>query len=496
MDFKTVLSQRKAMLNRNVLMGILQDCGMNKRTSQVMVALYECGIMEQIGRSGGGVSSGDVIRFTARLERDYGIAPQFAEEGIRIWAEALDARLSTAPQPKAQEQTPPAPAPAQPPIPAPSAAAQEKPFSGTILTGADVHRLGWDQARVVTIPDGVKEIGLMAFSECSNLVDICFPESVTSINVLAFSGCTSLVNVHIPESVTSIEFMAYSGCTGLVNVHIPESVTYIGNYAFSGCTSLVNIRFPDSVTAIGNYAFSACTSLVNIHIPESVTDIGDHAFSWCTSLKQITIPAGCTVGPSAFPEQTQVIRSKAASQEKHFSGTILTKNDVHRLSWDQARVVTIPDGVKEIGERAFENCSDLVEIRIPESVTYIRGLAFSGCTSLVNIRIPENVTDIGPRAFSGCTSLVNDHFEGAPRIGGSAFSGCTSLVNVHFEGAPSIGQCAFYGCAGLKQVAIPAGCTVASSAFPEQTQVIRTNKIRTLLFGGKTGKQLRSKRAE
>ena len=459
MDFKTALNQRKTMLNRNVLMGILQDCGVSKRTSQIMVVLYECGIMEGIGRSGSVVSSGDVIRFTARLERDYGIAPQFAEEGIRLWAQALGARMPSAPQPKAREQTPPVPAPApvqparqQPPVPAPSAAAQEKTFSGSVLTKEDVHRLGWDRAKVVTIPDGVKEIGEDAFWGCSDLVDVRIPESVTCIGKFAFLGCRSLANIRIPEGVNRIETWAFDGCASLVNVHIPGSVT-----------------------DIGPWGFQRCTSLVNIHIPGSVTRIGPWAFKGCTSLKQVTVPAGCNVNPWAFPEQTQVIRSKAAAQEKPFSGSVLTKEDVHRLGWDRAKVVTIPDGVKEIGDWAFAGCSSLDDVRIPESVTRIGKRAFSGCSRLVDIRIPEGVTCIESETFWWCSSLADIRIpEGVTSIGEGAFAGCTNLINVHIPGSvTSIRRLAFSWSTSLKQITIPAGCTVAWGAFPVETQVIR-----------------------
>lgn len=43
--------------------------------------------------------------------------------------------------------------------------------------------------------------------------------------------------------------------------------------------------------------------------------------------------------------------------------------------------VVIPDCVKEIGEQAFCNCSNLTRITIPDSVTDIGEGAFEGCDS-------------------------------------------------------------------------------------------------------------------
>ena len=105
------------------------------------------------------------------------------------------------------------------------------------------------------IPDGVTEIGSIAFSRCSSLTSVTIPNSVTSIGSGAFNGCTSLTRVTIPNSVTKIGWNAFSGCTSLTSITIPNSVISIDWYAFRGCTSLKSITMPNSVTSIGKNAF-------------------------------------------------------------------------------------------------------------------------------------------------------------------------------------------------------------------------------------------------
>ena len=67
---------------------------------------------------------------------------------------------------------------------------------------------------------------------------------------------------------------------------------------------------------------------------------------------------------------------------------------------------SIREGVKVIGNSAFEKCYSLTSINISNSVTNIGDKAFSECKSLTNIDIPNSVTNIGNGAFSGCDSLT------------------------------------------------------------------------------------------
>ena len=170
--------------------------------------------------------------------------------------------------------------------------------------------------RSITIPNSVTSIGAWAFNGCTGLTAInvamknqnyvspdgvlynkdkttiiCYPagkkgnnykipDGVTEIGSIAFSGCSSLTSVTIPNSVTSIGSGAFNGCTSLTRVTIPNSVTKIGWNAFSGCTSLTSITIPNSVISIDWYAFRGCTSLKSITIPNSVTSIGKYAFGY------------------------------------------------------------------------------------------------------------------------------------------------------------------------------------------------------------------------
>ncbi len=67
--------------------------------------------------------------------------------------------------------------------------------------------------------------------------------------------------------------------------------------------------------------------------------------------------------------------------------------------------VTIPAGVVEIGENAFEGAS-LEIVNISSGVTAIGEGAFSGCSNLV-VTVPKSVFDrVGEGAFDGCKIVI------------------------------------------------------------------------------------------
>ena len=131
--------------------------------------------------------------------------------------------------------------------------------------------------------------------------------------------------------------------------------------------------------------------------------------------------------------------------------------------------VTIPAGVRTIGQSAFKNCTDVTSVTLNDEVTAINSYAFSGCTSLEEINFNSNFKIIGSSAFSGCTLLDNVTFsENITSLGSYAFNGCTSLSTVNMnDNLETIGSYAFNGCTGLiGDLVIPSGViTINEYAF-------------------------------
>ena len=83
----------------------------------------------------------------------------------------------------------------------------------------------------------------------------------------------------------------------------------------------------------------------------------------------------------------------------------------------------------EIGEEAFKDCINLIEIKMPNSVTKIGKRAFDECVELTRIEIPEGITEISGELFSFCEKLTEIEIPKTVKIiRKDAFEGCNADI--------------------------------------------------------------------
>ena len=210
-------------------------------------------------------------------------------------------------------------------------------------------------------------------------------------------------------------------------------------------------------------------SAEKVDIPEmidgkSVTSIGDYAFSGCISLKSITIPGSVTeIAWSAFDNCTNLTEIKVNARNLNFTsvnGVLYNKNKTTILYYPAGKTdksYKIIDGVTSIGINAFKKCINLTKITIPDGVMSIESRAFENCTNLTSITIPNGVTSISYEVFSGCKSLTNITIpDSVTSIEDYAFYKCASLKTVTIPNSvTSIGEVAFFDCVSLTSITIP-----------------------------------------
>lgn len=257
-------------------------------------------------------------------------------------------------------------------------------------------------------------------------------------------------NVIIPATidgfpVTSIGATAFYINSIFTDITLPDGLINIGDSAFAYNTGLTDIIIPDSVLNIGNYAFQGCINVTSVDIGSSVEFIGVSAFLDCASLLNISVDPANT----AFVAIDDVLFD--------YDITILFQYPTAK-----AGGYAIPDGVLEIGEKAFIRSESLTAVTIPDSVADVGTGTFAFCTSLQTASLGNGLTTTGDEMFNGCVSLTDVSFGTLLQtIGNSAFSDCSLLDNVAIPNSVvTIGASAFSNCTGMNSLAIGNGVTV------------------------------------
>ncbi len=312
------------------------------------------------------------------------------------------------------------------------------------------------------ILDGVKNIGDSTFKSCKALTSVAIPDSVTSIGSEAFRDCYNLESAKIPVGVTEIKYAAFFSCQRFKSIEIPDTVTTVSDTAFGDCKGLTSITIPKNVTNISPRAFFCSSKLSNINVAEeneNYSSVNGVLFTKDkTSL--VCYPEGKNDGSYTVPNGVTNIGDYAFQQNS------LLKN------------ITIPNTVTDIGRFAFDYCSSLSEVTIPNSVTSIGDSAFSGCTLLTSATISDKVTSINDYTFKGCSSLAKVNIpNGVTSIGKQAFDSCTTLTSVTIpDSVSSLGIQSFNNCTSLKSITIPKGVTrIGDYAFSNCSSLTEAN---------------------
>ncbi len=260
------------------------------------------------------------------------------------------------------------------------------------ITGKDDLRI----ASIVIAP-GITTIGNYAFADCRRLASVSLPSGLTAIGVSAFSGCSDLTTLTVPGSVTTIGKLAFSSCTSLTDVILQAGIVTIDNEAFS-LSAITSLTLPGSLTQIGDKAFYGCSSLASANMP-GVTKLGGRAFEGCSSLSAITAPSLVTIGKSAF-EGCSSLRAIT------FPSTLTSIGSRAFYSCSALTSITIPNSVNRLGEYAFYDAG-LTTATLGNGITEIEEGTFENCTSLSSVTLSNKITTIGERAFTGCASLTS-----------------------------------------------------------------------------------------
>ncbi len=341
---------------------------------------------------------------------------------------------------------------------------EEVAISGSIRKIEDSAFYGLDNLKTVVF-EGVEEIGEGAFQFCRALTSIDL-SGVKTLGNYAFGCCYNLAEVNFGDALETIGEHAFRENDAMAEIKLPDTVKTIGAYAFYS-SNLVKADLGQGVESIGEQAFYCSYDLVEIYIPETVTYIGADVFRGCNKatlyMKHDSEPAGW--GARWSEDVTAIIWGYTGIRgetEDGFSWILNKDGSVTITAYTGgASEVVVPsaiDGyaVKGIGAKVF-HCTNgaITKVTVPAGVTHIGDYAFSDNYNEMELILPNTITHIGAYAFRNFvtefsipTSLVS--------IGEYAFEYCNWLTELKLpEGLKSIGNHAFYGCYYLTEVTVP-----------------------------------------
>ncbi len=339
---------------------------------------------------------------------------------------------------------------------------------------------GWRYLRnyihTLEIAEGVTTIGRNSFMDFEQLISVYLPSTLTTIEENAFYGCRSLHDIYGGTNLTAIESQAFAFCANLLNVTLGPSIGSISSYAFYDCEDLnrITIMNPNclisnepgtlgvpEVTTIRGLCNSTAFDYAMYHGHNFEALDHQHSFTVTEAEPTCTEPGftlySCECGTayyanyvSAFghsytdgvcttcgqpaleysgvcgPNLTWVYREDTKELIIEGSGEMYSYSDLP--AWGpiirDIESVSLPEGIRNIGALAFENCINLTEVHLPDSVEQVGENAFLGCENLSTVKFGPAIYAIGKQAFALCSLTEAVLPASIDHIVSAAFHGC------------------------------------------------------------------------
>ena len=220
----------------------------------------------------------------------------------------------------------------------------------------------------------------------------CAHDYIAPTNSNSGNGCSPWVGgTEIDLDFTEAIF-ANKGDLALISPNATElllptesSFTEIKPFMFANLKKLKHIIVPDNIVTIGDGAFyvNDGTSVVEeISIGSCVKTIGNAAFA-----------APTVSNGSARANLTDIRFANGISDVKILAGVFNGCNSIKHM--------TLPEGIVSLGERCFNQLSELESVHLPSTLQYIGRDCFRQ-TGLTMLTIPKSVKVIDYNAFSLC----------------------------------------------------------------------------------------------
>lgn len=183
-----------------------------------------------------------------------------------------------------------------------------------------------------------------------------------------------------------------------------DGITKVAEYSFDNYKNVESVELADSIYYLGGYAFYG-TAVREVVLPKRLSFL--HGFSHCEKLEKVVFQTPKNVwgfSHASNPFYDDPMLKEIIVPEDHFAlqtmdGALVDRDGDKVLRCYPAGLeresFTVPEGVKGIGQWAFDQCDNLVNLEISEGVKWGAEQAFLDCSRLDKIVFPSSMETFG-----------------------------------------------------------------------------------------------------
>ncbi len=271
---------------------------------------------------------------------------------------------------------------------------------------------------VVGRPYNVTEVGKSVFEERNKdiqITSVVFPATMRTIGERAFRMCRYLKEVTLNEGLEYLGNRAFCKDSLLSHITIPSTVTFMGNYSIGDIPNLQWVEFLpttppsfDSYPLAGVPVVAKCDVIVPCGTKEvyaAISEYGRRVVDPCVPFNSglytyTPLPWGGLrvdglANKNNVPEAIDIPAQVALGS----LSLDVVKVKQSAFSYLNVTSVVVPSTVDTIEDNAFRSCTRLTSVTLNEGLKYIGNRAFCQDAALPGVVIPSTVAFVGDFSF-------------------------------------------------------------------------------------------------